>query len=166
MKSQLRIISLLILAVFLAGGTAMAEPKIGFVNLSQVFDSYEKTKTSDANLQKESEAKRSQREAIVNAVKKLRDEVEVLAPEAREEKQRAMDQKVQELQAFDRDARLTLQKKRNDMIRDLLKEIDDVIQAYGKEKGYDYIYNDRVLVYKKDQNDLSKEITDRLNAKK
>ena len=167
MKSQIRLISLFVLAVFLAGGSAVAaESKIGFINVSQVFDAYEKTKKFDVELQQESETKRAQRDALVNAVKKLRDEVELMAPEAREEKQRAMDQKVQELQAFDRDARLTLRKKRDDMIRDILKEIDDVIQAYGKEKGYDYIYNDRVLVYKKDQNDLSKDVIERLNGKK
>lgn len=166
MKPQLRILGLVVSAVFLAGGTALAEAKIGFVNISQVFDSYEKTKQFDADLQKESESKRVQRDTMVNAVKKLRDEIELMAPDAREEKQRQMDQKVQELQAFDRDARLTLRKKRDDMIRDILKEIDTVIQTYGKEKGYDYIYNDRVLVFKKEQGDLSKEITDRLNAKK
>lgn len=166
MKSQLRVLGLLVLALFLAGNTAFAEAKIGFINISQVFDSYEKTKKFDADLQKESEAKRAQRDMLVTAIKKLRDEVELMAVDAREEKQRQMDQKVQELQAFDRDARLALRKKRDDMIRDILKEIDDVIQAYGKEKGYDYIYNDRVLVFKKDQSDLSKEIIDRLNAKK
>lgn len=166
MKSQLRVLSLTVLAVSLAAGSAFAEAKIGFINVSEVFDSYGKTKTSDAELQKESDAKRAQREVLVSAIKKLRDEVELMAPEAREEKQRQMDQKVQELQAFDRDARLALRKKRDDMIRGILKEIDDVIQAYGKEKGYDYIYNDRVLVFKKDQSDLSKEIIARLNAKK
>ena len=166
MKLQLRVLGLLMFAMLLAGGTAMAEAKIGFVNVSQIFDSYEKTKAFAASLQKDSEAKRTQRDAMVSAIKKLRDEIELMAPEAREEKQRQMDQKIQELQAFDRDARLELRKKRDDMIRDILKEIDDVMQAYGKEKGYDYIYNDRVLVYKKDQNDLSKEIIERLNAKK
>jgi outer membrane protein len=166
MKSQLRVLTLMLLAVALTCGTAFAEAKIGFINISQVFDSYEKTKQFDADLQKDSESKRAQREVLVNTIKKLRDEVELMAPEAREDKQRQMDQKVQELQAFDRDARLALRKKRDDMIRDILKEIDDVIQAYGKEKGYDYIYNDRVLVFKKDQSDLSKEIIDRLNGKK
>jgi|APTNR8051073442_1049403.scaffolds.fasta_scaffold47124_1 outer membrane protein len=165
MKSQLRVLTLMLLAVALTCGTAFAEAKIGFINISQVFDSYEKTKQFDADLQKDSEAKRGQREVLVNTIKKLRDEVELMAPEAREDKQRQMDQKVQELQAFDRDARLALRKKRDDMIRDILKEIDDVIQAYGKEKGYDYIYNDRVLVFKKEQSDLSKEIIDRLNGK-
>lgn len=166
MKSQLRVLGLILAAVVLMGGNAFAEAKIGFINVSQVFDSYDKTKQFDADLQKESEEKRVQRDALVNVIKKLRDEVELMAPEAREEKQRQMDQKVQELQAFDRDARLALRKKRDDMIRDILKEIDDIIQAYGKEKGYDYIYNDRVLVFKKDQSDLSKEITARLNGKK
>ncbi len=165
MKSQLRVLTLMLLAVALTCGTAFAEAKIGFINISQVFDSYEKTKQFDADLQKDSESKRAQREVLVNTIKKLRDEVELMAPEAREDKQRQMDQKVQELQAFDRDARLALRKKRDDMIRDILKEIDDVIQAYGKEKGYDYIYNDRVLVFKKDQSDISKEIIDRLNGK-
>lgn len=166
MKLQLRVLGLLVFAAFLAGGTAFAEAKIGFVNVSQIFDSYEKTKSFDASLQKDSEAKRVQRDTLVSTVKKLRDEIELMAPEAREEKQRQMDQKIQELQAFDRDARLELRKKRDDMIRDILKEIDVVMQAYGKEKGYDYIYNDRVLVYKKEASDISKEIIDRLNAKK
>lgn len=166
MKSQARILGVLIAAVVFMSGTAFAEAKIGFVNVSEVFDSYEKTKKFDADLQQESEAKRVQREALVNTIKKLRDDVELSSAESREEKQRQMDLKVQELQAFDRDARLALRKKRDDMIRDILKEIDDVIQAFGKEKGYDYIYNDRVLVFKKEQSDLSKEITARLNAKR
>lgn len=166
MKSQLRVLSLVLMAVVLSCGSAFAEAKIGFINVSQVFDSYEKTKQFDADLQKDSEAKRTQRDVLVNAVKKLRDEVELMAPDAREEKQRQMDQKVQELQAFDRDARLALRKKRDDMIRDILKQIDTVIQAYGKEKGFDYIYNDRVLVFKKEQSDLTQDIISRLNAKK
>ena len=166
MKSPARVFAAFVVAFVLAGGTAFAESRIGFINLSQVFDSFEKTKKSDSDLQSEAESKRAQRETMVNAVKKLRDEIELLAPEAREEKQKQMDQKVQELQAFDRDTRLSLRKKRDDMIRDILKQIDDVIQSYGKEKGYDYIYNDRVLLFKKDQADLSKDIIERLNAKR
>lgn len=146
-----------------AGSAWAKELKVGYINLSLVFDSYEKTKAFDADLQKEAEEKRVQREKIVEDVKKLRDELELMSAEARVDKQAAVDEKVQELQAFDRDIRLALRRKRDTMIREILKEIDDIIQAYGNEKKFDYIYNDRVLLYKTEEADISQDIISRLN---
>ncbi|MBF0253939.1 MAG: OmpH family outer membrane protein [Candidatus Omnitrophica bacterium] len=160
---------LLVAACLIVGGwtsQAMAKDmKTGYINLSQVFDSYEKTKTADADLQQKAEAKSAEREALVDSIKQMRDELEMLSTDMRAEKQAAIDEKVQELQAFDRDSRLVLRRERDAMIRDILKEIDEIVQKYGQDKGYDYIFNDRVLLFKKEQNDISAEITDLLNAK-
>jgi Skp family chaperone for outer membrane proteins len=144
-------------------GTSEAKDKVGYVNLSLVFDSYNKTKSFDQSLQTEAEGKRVERESLVEAVKKLRDEMELLSPENRAAKQQSIDQKVQELQAFDRDSRLVLRTKRDNMIREILKEIDDVVQAYGQAEGYEYIFNDRILLYKQEASDLSQDIIARLN---
>ena len=166
MKLKGIVIGLMIMAFSLVSSHPVlaADPKIGYVNLSLVFDSYEKTKKFDRDLQKKAEEKRTQRDKIVEEVKKNRDELELLSPNNRVAMQQKIDQKVQELQAFDRDSRLTLRRHRDTMIRDILKEIDEVVQNYGKEEGYDYIFNDRILLFKKEANDLSQEIVDLLNA--
>lgn len=138
--------------------------KVAYANLSEIFDSYGKTKEFDAQLQKEAEEKRAERETMVASVKSLRDELELLSPEAKAQKEREIDTKVQELQAFDRDTRLALRQKRDDMIREVLKEIEEIVQKYGNDNGYDYIFNDRILLFKKEKADITKDIIKNLNG--
>lgn len=137
--------------------------KVGHVNLSLVFDSYHKTKAFDQELEKDAEVKRKDREVLVTDIRKLRDELELLSPEKRTSRQSAVDEKVAELQAFDKDSRQDLRQRRDEMIREILGEIDGLIAQYGREKGYDYIFNDRVLVFKNESNDISQEIIKKLN---
>jgi len=137
--------------------------KVGYINLSLVFDSYHKTKDFDKKLEKDADTKRSDRESLVSDIKKLRDELELLSPNKRSSHQGAVDEKVVELRAYDKDSRLELRRQRDEMIREILGEIDGVISKYGREQGYDYIFNDRILVYKNEANDLSQEIVKKLN---
>jgi len=147
----------------LAGDAGAAE-KVGYINLSLVFDSYNDTKEADADLQQEAEAKSAEREQLVESIKRYRDELELLSPDNRADKQKQIDDAVQELQDFDRDSRMSLRRKRDSMIRDILQEIDQIVQKYGRDNGYDYIFNDRVLLFKKDDGDISQKIIDILNA--
>jgi len=158
----------LLSAMVLCGTPAVsraAADKVGYVNLSFIFDSYQKTKEYDASLEKEAEAKRAERETLVAQIKKLRDDIELLSEDKRGPKQGEIDNKVQELQAFDKDARENLRHQRDTMLKEILKEIDDVVREFGQSEGYEYIFNDRVLIYKNEANDLSNEILKRLNGK-
>jgi len=166
MKSKSMLLLILIITLsWVCGPSALAQDaKTGYVNLSLVFDSYEKTKEFDRDLQKEAESRRDDRDKLVSAIKKYRDELELLSPKSRADMQKRIDEKVQELQAYDRDSRLSLRKQRDTMIREILTEIDEVVQDFGRKEGYDYIFNDRILLYKRDQNDLSQEIVRILNG--
>ena len=166
MKSKSMLLLILIITLsWVSGPSALAQDaKTGYVNLSLVFDSYEKTKEFDRDLQKEAESRRDDRDKLVSAIKKYRDELELLSPKSRADMQKRIDEKVQELQAYDRDSRLSLRKQRDTMIREILTEIDEVVQDFGRKEGYDYIFNDRILLYKRDQNDLSQEIVRILNG--
>lgn len=160
-----RLIVLAVLLSALVAAPAMAkEAKIGYVNLSLVFDNYEKTKKYDKDLEKDADGKRKEREALVAEVKKLRDELELLSENKKAAKQAQVDEKVKQLQAFDKDARENLRRQRDTMLREILKEIDAVVKEFGDQEGYDYILNDRVLLYKKDVSDLSQKIIQKLNA--
>ena len=158
------------LAVVLAGlmmvsvATAQAAAdKIGTVDLARVFDEYQKTKEFDKSLESKGASKQADRDKMVAEVKKLRDEAELLNAKAKDDKQAVIDEKIKSLQDFDRVTRDALRKERDGMVRDILKEIEVVIQDFGKAQGYGYIFNDRVLVYKSEQNDMTTQVIKVLN---
>ena len=144
-------------------GVQAAGDKIGTVDLARVFDEYQKTKEFDKTLEVKGSAKQADRDKMVAEVKKMRDEAELLSAKAKEEKQASIDEKIKALQDFDRVTRDTLRKERDGMVRDILKEIEVVIQDFGKTQGYGYIFNDRVLVYKSETNDLTSQVVKVLN---
>ena len=139
------------------------QDKIGYVDLAKVFDEYQKTKQFDKSLEAKGASKQTERDAMVAGIKKLRDEAELLSAKAKEDKQAAIDEKIKALQEYDRTTRDGLRRERDGMVRDILKEIEVVIQDFGKSQGYSYIFNDRVLVYKVEGSDLTNQVIKSLN---
>ncbi len=167
MKSRLRWM-VLTLAVFCAltavdGKKAEAADKIGYVDLGRVFDEYELTKSLDKKLESKGTGKQADRDKMVAEIKKMRDEAELLSAKAKDDKQVVVDEKLKVLQEFDRTTRDALRKERDEMVKDILKQIEVVIQDFGKAQGYGYIFNDRVLVYKGEGNDLTAQVIKVLN---
>ena len=150
-------------AMILFSVPAQAADKIGSVDLARVFDGYMKTKELDKALESKGLAKQADRDKMVAEIKKLRDEAELLSAKAKEDKQVVIDEKIKALQDFDRVTRDALRKERDGMVRDILKEIEVVMQDFGKTQGYSYIFNDRVLVYKTDQSDMTTQVIKVLN---
>lgn len=142
---------------------AEAADKIGYVDLGRVFDEYEMTKTLDKQLESKGAVKQADRDKMVAEIKKLRDEAELLSAKAKEDKQAVIDEKLKSLQEFDRTTRDALRKERDEMVKDILKQIEVVIQDFGKTQGYGFIFNDRVLVYKSEGNDLTAQVSKVLN---
>ena len=139
--------------------------RVGYVDLSRVFDEYNKTKDLDKQLENESEDKQNQRENKVSEIRRLKDELELLSEKAREKKQAVIDEKIIELQDFDRDSQTELKRERDAMVRDILQEIDKVVEEYGESEKYSLIFNDRVLLYGYKEADLTNDIIRTLNER-
>ncbi len=156
------LVSIMLLSV---AGTVLAqsESKIGFVDLSRSFDEYKKTKDFDKALEKKGDTKQEQREKLVKDIRKMRDELELMNEKARESKEKDIESSIRSLQEFDQDAKTGLTKERDDMVRDILREMNDTIKEYGEKNGYSIILNDRVLLYGKKTIDLTDEIIKILN---
>ncbi|MBI4353347.1 MAG: OmpH family outer membrane protein [Candidatus Omnitrophica bacterium] len=165
MKRSLGVgLAVLALSAVLAGGVCAAVEKIGYVDLARIFDEYQKTKELDKSLEARGAQKQAERDKMVAEVKRLRDEAELLSAKAKEDKQVSIDDKIKTLQEFDRSTRDTLRRERDSMVRDILKEIEAVIGDYGKAQGYSFIFNDRVLVFKDEQSDLTPQVVKALNG--
>lgn len=163
MKKLSVMVVMLFAAALAFQADASAQEKIGYVDLARVFDEYQKTKAFDKSLETKGASKQQERDRLVNEVKKLRDEAELLGAKAKEDKQIAIDEKIKALQEFDRSTRDALRKERDNMVRDILKEIETVIADFGKSQGYTFIFNDRVLVFKNESADLTASIIKTLN---
>ena len=142
-----------------------ASEKIGVVNIGQVFDQYGKTQEFDQEFQSEGRLKQEERDAIVHQVRSLKDEQALLAQDARDQKQAEIDGRLKELDAFDATVRRDLGKRRNDAVKDVFEDIETVLKSYGERKGYDFIFNDRALLYQGKKFDVTADVIKELNNK-
>ena len=161
-----RVLIVTLISIFFLSAVALAqsESKIGYVDLSMAFDEYQKTKDFDKALEKKGDLKQEQREKLVKDIRKMREELDLMNEKARSKKEQDIEAKIRSLQEFDQDAKDELIKERDDMVRDILREMNGVIQEYGEAHGYLIILNDRVLLYGHKTIDLTREIIKILNS--
>jgi len=137
--------------------------KIGYIDARRVLYSYEKTKAYEKDMSGLQEKLQAEREEKIEAVRKMRDEVELLNGDAKTKKQIELEGKIADLNEFDRNSRQQLLTKQNDALRDLMGDINKVVEALGKKGGYDYILDSRGLIYKKEALDLTEQAIQQLN---
>lgn len=169
MKKLLAVAVAVVFAAGMFAGTTQAfakEIKIAYVDLAKVFDEYSVTKNSEKNLEEKGKAKEAERTAMVEELRKLKDEQALLSEKAKAEKQTIIDNKIKALQDFDRVTRDALVKERNDMLGNILKDIEKVVADFAKANGYDYIFNSRMLLYGMPESDITAAILAKLNGKK
>lgn len=142
------------------------EQKIGYINLGKTFDEYEKTQQYEKSLGEKSDKKEKEREKLVDDIKKLKDEMILLSEKGKVDKQEIVDDKIKELQDFDKETRDELKSERDDIVRNILREIDGVIQDFGKQNAFSVILNDRILVYGNKAIDITEKIIGILNSGK
>ncbi|MCM8778802.1 MAG: OmpH family outer membrane protein [Candidatus Omnitrophica bacterium] len=157
-----------LISVLLLGLTANAfsgEFKIGYIDISKVFDEYQRTKEEDTLLEKKGTEKEAQRNKMVDEIKKIKEELDLASDKVKPEKQKILDEKIKTLQEYDRTTREDLRKERDNIVREILKEIDAVIQELGKNENYTFILNERVLLYHQEAFDLTERVIKILNER-
>jgi len=137
--------SIIFVAMFASG--ALAAEKLGFVDLTRLFDEYSKTKEYDKVLEDKQKSYESERDKKVNEVKQIQDKMNLLNEKEKEKKKADLEEKIKALQEFDRIEKTDLSKERDEKMKEILKDIERAVAEYAKSNGYTLIFNDRVLVY-------------------
>jgi len=139
----------------------------GYVELRTLFDKYEKTQDADKNLSELATQKQGERDTLVKDIRRMKDEMVVLADKGEEKvkKQAEIDQKIKELQMFDEKTREELREIRDTNIQEIFSDINKLVEDYGKNKKYDFIFSDRALVYKEEKFNITNVILEKLNNK-
>ena len=147
MKAVKRLILAVVFGLALASSAQAKDMKFGYVDLSRVFDNYQKTKESDAVLQKDSQAFAQERDKMIAKVRDAQGKLALLKESEKQKMQADIDKQKADLIEFDKQKRTALAKQRDDKVREILLEIEKTVSEMAKKEGYDLIFNDRVLVY-------------------
>lgn len=158
------VFGLMIAALLVAGSNAFAAG-VAYVDVAEVFDNYQKTKDQDLALKNIGEQKEKERADLVKSARALEDEISLLAKDARQQKQEQLIEKKRQLEDFDREVRRQLGESREKVVREIFQDIDATIAEYGKAKGYDFILNDRVLLYRNPTLNVTKDVLQELMKK-
>ncbi|MBI5872609.1 MAG: OmpH family outer membrane protein [Candidatus Omnitrophica bacterium] len=143
---------------------AYAAGKIGYVDLSSTFDKYEKTKVYDEALASTQGAKEKELEKISGDIKAIEDKMSLLSEKEKATKQKELEDKNNKLKTMGQEIALDLRKERDEKLKEILQDIEKVIQSYAQKNGFDFILNDRVLLYGAATSDVTQDIVDLLNT--
>lgn len=148
MKS-FKIVLTLAIFLFVMSVTASAQQatRWAYLDLSKVFDNYERTKEYDVTLEAQHSAYEKERNTKIEKLKEAQNKLDLLKPEEKEKAQKDLEAMRNELVQFDQQKRTDLQKQRDEKIREILLEIEKIVSDYAKKEKYDIILNDRVLIY-------------------
>ena len=141
------------------------EFKVAYVNVGKLFDGYERTKASEAALEKKGKQIEAEFEGRVNELKKLREGLELLNDKAREAKARDIDAKTDELKRFRANSAQDLRGERDEIAQQILKEIQGVVTDYGKTNGFSMILDERMMLYGQPAYDATDAVLTLLNSR-
>lgn len=137
--------------------------KIAYVDLSKVFDGYQKTKEFDAVLQSEGEAFQKERDGMVKKIQDAQSKLDLMKDSEKASMQADIEKQKNDVVAYDKEKRTELAKKRDDKVREILTEIQGIVSDLAKKEGYTYVLNDRVMIYGDPQYNVTDQVMKSLN---
>jgi len=160
----LKVLVLALVFGFMVSGVSMADTlKIAYVDLSKVFDNYQKTKEFDAVLQTEGEAFQKERDAMVQKIQDAQSKLDLMKDSEKASLEADIEKQKNDVVAYDKEKRTELSKKRDDKVREILTEIQGVVSTIAKNDGFTYVLNDRVMIYGDPQYNITDEVSKALN---
>ena len=162
---RLALIGAVILSLVFMTTLVYAEEKLGYVDLGRVFDEYSKTKKYDKVLDDKQKDYEKEREKKLEEVKKLQEKLSLLSEEEKEARNSELQDKITQLQEFDRNSTQDLRKQRDEKVQDIFKDIKKAIETYAKKNRLSLVFDKRALVYENANFNITAQILKMINKK-
>ena len=172
MKKVLLIIAISISVLACDKPTAVKEVKTAYVDTSVLMKEYTEAKDLEAKYKAQSEEKGRQLEAEINRFKQdaanFQSQAQANGQEWAQKKGAELQKREQQLGYAQQALSQQLQQESSVEMDTLVSGVKKFIKAYGKEKGYSYIYGTgdaASVLYAEEKYDITKEIVKALNDK-
>ncbi len=164
--SLIVIIAVIFLAFSAPFATAQKlDGKVGYLDLSFVFDEYLKTKQYDKVLEANHKEFETQRNTKIDKIREMQGKLALLKEEEKAKLEADLDKERAALLEFDRQKKTDLTRQRDEKIREILLEVEKEVNEFAKKNKYALVLNDRVLIYGQDAMNITEEVKKMLNAK-
>ena len=165
------LLAVTLLGAFLAAGAgqALAETKIAVMNVQRVITQCDAGKQAKVRFEarmKDLQGKfKGEQDQLVSLQKEIEKKSSAWNEEKKAEKAREMQKLRRELQTKTEDANFELKQLQEKELQPILKTLEDVVNDYGKKKGYSAILDIKggVIFFDK-AIDISEEVVKELNA--
>ena len=143
---KLRLVTIIFLGLMSIG--VHAEGKSAFINPAMVMEKAPQAKTAAQTLQNEFKDRESKLRGMVDEIKLMEknynNDSAIMSDDQRKKAEDKIVQKKRQFQ-FDQQAlKEDIQKRRNELIKEVQKTISAVIREYGSKNGYDFIFTEGV----------------------
>jgi outer membrane protein len=159
-------------AVLVPAGAATAQLKIGYVDLQRALNESEAGKAAKERFKVQVDKLQGDLKKKKDALDGLKEQLEKKSSVMKEEEARNMqkdyERKLRDFERSYKDSQGELQQRDNELTVELLKELQVVIEQYGKENGYSMILeqSSSSVLYGAPDLDLTEQIIARYNARK
>ena len=154
---QLAVVALLLIA---ATTTASAQ-KFGYVNSAAILAEMAEMKAAESNLEGLQKQLQKKGQAMVQTfqadVKKLQDQAAAgdLTPKQQQEESAKLEARQQEIGKFEQSMVTDLQTKRTELLEPIYEKVNAAIKAVAEAEGYQFIFDQQVLLYGQEASDVS-----------
>ena len=167
-----KIVAIVLVATTLsfAGNKLQAQPKFGYISLSEMITSMPEYKKADSSMQDYQSAlnqnfedmKRefSEKDSLLSSkdtVKYTRAQIEI--------KRKQLGELYLKLQGYQQQAGQLYQQKQQDLMAPIQKKASDIVQTVAKENGYTYVFLKDAMLVSPPADDLLPLVKKRLNLK-
>ena len=157
--------AIFVISLAVASNGFCADLKIGYVNMRKTFFEYKKTKEFNKKLEGKDASLKKELDKKTQAIRKLRDEIDLLSDKAKQKKEPELRKKMQDLDEFRKKNVEQFIKEKDDMFKEIRQDITGVVGAYSKKNGYDVIFDQGIFVYSNPEFDVTDIVIKELNKK-
>lgn len=148
--------------LMLVGATARAASRIGYVNLSSVFESTEEGKQTLQRLKKEYAKKQQElntrMKAFEEKAKRFQQRRAVMKEQARQEQMQKLGAEQQQLQALFMQYQQEIDGKKTEALRAFEQKVLDVVKTVARRDGLDYVLRQEMLLFAPVKMDITNEV--------
>ena len=154
-----------LLALLLLSGQAVAEVKVGYLNVTKVTEESPQYQSARKSLQRDLDRREKELRSKADKLKKLEDKLQrdgaVMSASERKKLERDILSRQRKLKNARDEARDELALRQSEERNKLMRKVAEVVRAIGKEKGFDLILTDGVA-YASERVDISDQVLSRL----
>ncbi|MCG2712591.1 MAG: OmpH family outer membrane protein [Candidatus Omnitrophica bacterium] len=155
---KLTILVVLLVSILVVQNIAFAESSnIAYITLGRIFEEYKKVADSNKEIDKVKEDIKK----VIEEINKLKEGYDTLSLEAQEERKNQMLAKQEEI----RNRTFEVRKDEDRILREILKDIENVSMELRKKKKLTYIIDDRLIIDGPKEMDLTDEVSKILNER-